>query len=853
MAANTSFKIQCPSCEAMVPIRDPNLVGKKIDCPKCKYRFVVEEPDGDEAGDRPAKKAFKPKAKKGGNNVLILGGILGGVALIVLGVVVYMLMFAGGDTSPQKNVQPPKLAANSTGGPKPAPQPPPANPVAATPAADAQAPTKAAGAATTEVALEPGVQTQIQEISNLLPNDTQSVISINMDRLRNSTIGQQAFESPIGFRPETFKAGFGLGVEEMSWFIRAENFGQNWSFNVVKSHRPLTLADFQGPLGLKKGAKSPIQGRNYFVIAKNPLLDHLSSILQSELESRDAQKAKTKESSGPLTLALLDETTVVVADEDPMVEFLQANAEPQKKSQVVGGQGGDAAPGGAPANPGRGIAIGAPAGGRDGGQQFVDRNTYLTIEPPLKSMLDRLEQDKDNLIATMAQRLQSDPTIVNRVREATGFKQLEVRGMNILGVGLFQLNNEKCKGEVAVEFFREDTAKEIEDALKGTLAAVGQFLGLYLHGLKIDVEGASGGGPAAGGPAAGGPIGIGGRGAGGPAGGGPGGAAGGSGNEPKSTMKLERKGRTLILNLDLSLNERAYDRIYGLSQGFVLRAKGMVDMAGGEPRYYELVSAGTRYRTEAVEKEKKPANTYPRGTFPREEGRALSRTWPPNHRVSWMAGLLPFLGYQEVYDGIRLGESWRSENNVKQGAVLIPAFLNPRYERPTWWADVPSLGFASRLGATHFVGVAGVGIDAADYGPRDPNVAKKLGVFGYNRQTNVKDITDGLSNTVYMIQVPPKHQRPWIAGGGATVTGIPETRSVEPFVSTQAGKRGTYVLMCDGSVRFVKDDISDEVFKAMCTIKGGEEIADLNQVAPKVEPPKGPSMKTADSARAGGQ
>src|SRR5436305_6838146 len=44
MATKTSFKQQCPSCEAMVPIKDSSLVGKKIDCPKCKYRFVVEEP-----------------------------------------------------------------------------------------------------------------------------------------------------------------------------------------------------------------------------------------------------------------------------------------------------------------------------------------------------------------------------------------------------------------------------------------------------------------------------------------------------------------------------------------------------------------------------------------------------------------------------------------------------------------------------------------------------------------------------------------------------------------------------------------------------------------------------------------
>src|SRR5262249_15692054 len=44
MATRTSFSVPCPSCEAKVPIRDPKLIGRKIDCPKCKYRFVVEEP-----------------------------------------------------------------------------------------------------------------------------------------------------------------------------------------------------------------------------------------------------------------------------------------------------------------------------------------------------------------------------------------------------------------------------------------------------------------------------------------------------------------------------------------------------------------------------------------------------------------------------------------------------------------------------------------------------------------------------------------------------------------------------------------------------------------------------------------
>src|SRR5438445_570404 len=64
--AATSFKQQCPSCEAMVPVRDPNLIGRKIDCPKCKYRFVVEEPAGNGAAEEPAEATVTTKARAKG-------------------------------------------------------------------------------------------------------------------------------------------------------------------------------------------------------------------------------------------------------------------------------------------------------------------------------------------------------------------------------------------------------------------------------------------------------------------------------------------------------------------------------------------------------------------------------------------------------------------------------------------------------------------------------------------------------------------------------------------------------------------------------------------------------------------
>src|SRR5947209_6033610 len=77
MATASSFKVQCPSCEAMVPVRDPGLIGRKIDCPKCQYRFVVEDPGQDEEDEappaRPGKKATGVTGKKPGGKPAAAG------------------------------------------------------------------------------------------------------------------------------------------------------------------------------------------------------------------------------------------------------------------------------------------------------------------------------------------------------------------------------------------------------------------------------------------------------------------------------------------------------------------------------------------------------------------------------------------------------------------------------------------------------------------------------------------------------------------------------------------------------------------------------------------------------------
>src|SRR5262249_6677392 len=137
--------------------------------------------------------------------------------------------------------------------------------------------------------------------------------------------------------------------------------------------------------------------------------------------------------------------------------------------------------------------------------------------------------------------------------------------------------------------------------------------------------------------------------------------------------------------------------------------------------------------------------------------------------------------------------------------------------------------------ATHWVAIAGVGLDAAEYAAGDAATAKKAGIFGYDRVTSKADIKDGPANTIAFLLVPPEHKAPWLAGGGATVRAVPDesedARPLAQFVCITfpgktedkkwEGKRGTLAIMADGAVRFIPADLPVATFRALCTIAGG--------------------------------
>jgi hypothetical protein len=106
-----------------------------------------------------------------------------------------------------------------------------------------------------------------------------------------------------------------------------------------------------------------------------------------------------------------------------------------------------------------------------------------------------------------------------------------------------------------------------------------------------------------------------------------------------------------------------------------------------------------------------------------------------------------------------------------------------------------------------------------------PRSDPRAGVFGYDEIARPEAITDGQSQTIMLIG-NGRLAGPWVQGGGSTIRGArePYFDSLSGFGSQGLESRGTYVLFADGSARIISADIDPAVFRALCTIHGGEAV-----------------------------
>jgi uncharacterized protein (TIGR03067 family) len=980
MAIKSSFKQQCPSCEAMVPIRDPKLIGRKIDCPKCKYRFVVEEPvdevEEDEEGGKKSKsdaitdkkpangKAAKAPAKRradddqdqepqqkkkqGGSGMLVVGIVLAGIAVIALAVGAVFL-FSDRDES--------KPSGGRSGGS----------------ASQASENTQADNKGKNESA---GPKPRQDDITNLLPNDTQIVVNMPLEHLLgNPRINQSLLKTPGAFHEAAFQQIWGVSPGSVQRVVIAYSADKKSVFSVMRTRPGVQMKEEQIVASLKLKPETPINGLKHYLIKKP--LDTLSTLLLKGAVNHDK-----------VALHFMDPFTVVCADVGWMNQFLQQKGQPTHLSkpgeEEQGGegdkQGGEASPQGGGAKLGMGPPgmqgggppsgmqgggppsgmqggprqgggpPGAPNGRQGGGPPSGPRggpgggfqppsgmppgmtppnmtggagsasgpapvsSSYLTVDKHLKSVLDQAERvdksENQNVLLSVA-------VLTAGVSEEEFKKGMAQQGSNMpqipdvalrfmldavksqlkaVGLAVTEFNESKFVANAAAGVkdatLAQDWEKRMNDAIPGLLAMGGLDLvsknaarnnnnntaggpgsGMMPPGMQGGMMGMQGGGMMQQqqmqqqmrqrmqmqgmGMQGGGvmPPGMQGGGAmppgmqGGPAGGLPGMQPQGQGEGETQQEKGKQgeyeiwtKDNVLAGGLNLNITRAQYD-----GAGILLEVEGIIirsltAMAESSSRIHELAAA-----TQAYLEEK---GHFPRGTVARPPDSQRAIDWRPDQRLSWMTQLLPYLANGEFKD-IKPDhtKAWYEEmTNQKAGLTVVPQFVTQiKSDDPTYfyvpYPNLPTKG-PGKWAVTHFVGMAGIGLDAAEYRADDPATAKLRGVFGYDRETTKKEITDGLDQTIVLIQVPPQPKSPWIAGGGSTVRGVSEDRDcVKPFVSTEYhGQPGTFAIMADGKVRFIPATIKPETFRALCTIAGEDRVKDLDKIAPEVPPPE----ETAD-------
>jgi hypothetical protein len=209
-------------------------------------------------------------------------------------------------------------------------------------------------------------------------------------------------------------------------------------------------------------------------------------------------------------------------------------------------------------------------------------------------------------------------------------------------------------------------------------------------------------------------------------------------------------------------------------------------------------------------------SALPAGTVP-------SADLAPDSHLSWVVALLPYVEQDHLYRQVRLAEAWDAEDNLP--ATRTPLKL---MHCPDWGREAdPNPPYL-----TVYVGVTGVGPDAATL----PLGDRRAGAFGQDRRLALADFTDGMSNTLLVLE-SARDNGPWARGGRTTLRGLdpadqPYLGAGRPFGGTHFAENSVFgrgkpvgcnAAMADGSVHFFRAAVSPQALEALATAAGGDD------------------------------
>jgi len=232
-------------------------------------------------------------------------------------------------------------------------------------------------------------------------------------------------------------------------------------------------------------------------------------------------------------------------------------------------------------------------------------------------------------------------------------------------------------------------------------------------------------------------------------------------------------------------------------------------------------------------------------------------------RTNYNIHLYPYLDQAPVYNQVNFslpGITWHGGNNVAAIAAVVPALLCPSDGRG---GSTKNIG-GYRQAASNYVGL----FSGFQLGDVNTTSSALRAIFRPNFSARIRDVTDGTSNTMFFLEgltgteidfrgqawgdqpaggmvfteLGPNSRGPdrcypccnWCdnqTAGGWPKDNLPAVNGDGGTVDT-AGARsrhvgGVHVLLGDGAVRFVSENIDILTWRALGTIAGSETIGEF--------------------------
>lgn len=254
---------------------------------------------------------------------------------------------------------------------------------------------------------------------------------------------------------------------------------------------------------------------------------------------------------------------------------------------------------------------------------------------------------------------------------------------------------------------------------------------------------------------------------------------------------------------------------------------------------------------------------------------------PSNHRpqegetapcVGWNALILPFMEESRIYQEYDISQNWYDDdvsNNRLVGEIRVPAYGCPAAANPNRWVTyIDAEGDVFQQAPTDYVASSGIyymnNVEENLYRGAMASPGRYYGASGVTAGedgVNLSEIKDGTSHTIQVVEMADKpnvwragklaatrdpdnpftlaypsfsqgnwsapnwnHLRSWSFDGetafGPCAVNCANQASIYSF-----HPGGANVLMCDGSVQWVRAGMSQEMFVAMVSVADSEVVS----------------------------